>query len=422
MMISSLLSARSLLQGEGAANKPEIQAQADEFFRQIDRNGDGEISWEEFKAGCEGKLGVSACTAFAMSLISAIDKVIDKPEDMQTFDNQVAGHKGKDAMLKEANTILKPLSVSEFEFYENLRKMPSEVQKFFPAYFGRRCMTDASGKGTNHYIVMEDLTTPLEAACVCDLKIGRRGHDDQASTKKVLQQKALCAVTTSSSLGFRMCGMRYWRRDKLVVRDKPWGAKLRDSNMRSALVEFLDNGDEIRFEIIEAWLPKLKAILCWFEHQTLFHFYSSSILLIYDAKGSASDVRLVDFAHAEPALTLDENYLFGLRTLLEMLEGIANEGRTATHIYENQRRRTVLHRYSAEGLLSTERPAWSDAKGNPLIRPHSRIGWTIELHPGVDAEGWGYSFTWGDMFAWQPRSSPTTLVRRRKWVRISHVA
>jgi len=54
------------------------------------RNGMAcQISWEEFKAGCEGKLGVSACTAFAMSLISAIDKVIDKPEDMQTFDNQV---------------------------------------------------------------------------------------------------------------------------------------------------------------------------------------------------------------------------------------------------------------------------------------------------------------------------------------------
>jgi len=70
------------------------------------------------------------------------------------------------------------------------------------------CMGTGSSTGTNHYIVMEDLTTPLEAACVCDLKIGRRGHDDQASTKKVLQQKALCAVTTSSSLGFRMCGMR----------------------------------------------------------------------------------------------------------------------------------------------------------------------------------------------------------------------
>lgn len=63
-------------------------------------------------------------------------------------------------------------------------------------------------KGTNHYIVLEDLTKPLQAACVCDLKIGRRGHDEQASTKKVIQQKALCAVTTSSSLGFRMCGMR----------------------------------------------------------------------------------------------------------------------------------------------------------------------------------------------------------------------
>jgi hypothetical protein len=63
-------------------------------------------------------------------------------------------------------------------------------------------------KNTSHYIVLEDLTKGLDAACVCDLKIGRRGHDEQASTKKVLQQKALCAVTTSSSLGFRMCGMR----------------------------------------------------------------------------------------------------------------------------------------------------------------------------------------------------------------------
>jgi hypothetical protein len=66
----------------------------------------------------------------------------------------------------------------------------------------------AHSKSTSHYIVLEDLTKGLDAACVCDLKIGRRGHDEQASTKKVLQQKALCAVTTSSSLGFRMCGMR----------------------------------------------------------------------------------------------------------------------------------------------------------------------------------------------------------------------
>lgn len=68
-------------------------------------------------------------------------------------------------------------------------------------------------KGTSHYIVLEDLTKGMDAACVCDLKIGRRGHDEQASTKKVLQQKALCAVTTSSSLGFRMCGMRVCETD-----------------------------------------------------------------------------------------------------------------------------------------------------------------------------------------------------------------
>jgi hypothetical protein len=122
---------------------------------------------------------------------------------------------------------------------------------------------------------------------------------------------------------------QYWRKDEtLVVRDKPWGAKLRDSTMRpvrpttshqpppgcppfqlrrtppptiqthgithhslpplQALVEFLDNGENIRFEAIDAWLPKLRAILSWFESQTSFHFYSSSVLLIYDAKGSGT--------------------------------------------------------------------------------------------------------------------------------------
>ncbi|ELR15133.1 EF hand domain containing protein [Acanthamoeba castellanii str. Neff] len=390
------------LYDKGTANKPEIEAGADELFRQLDANGDGEISWEEFKAGCDGSLEASACAAFAGSLLGAIE-VVSKHQEMATFDNQVrwcsaaaapppmeegrnsresrergvapawwwlvvvvvvvvvvvllvavvvvvfavlmtaglavqvAGHKGKDAMLKEATNILKPLAAPEFEFYEQVRKLPDDVQKFFPAYFGRRSMTDPSGKSTSHYIVLEDLTKGLDAACVCDLKIGRRGHDEQASTKKVLQQKALCAVTTSSSLGFRMCGMRYWRKDEtLVVRDKPWGAKLRDSTMRPALVEFLDNGENIRFEAIDAWLPKLRAILSWFESQTSFHFYSSSVLLIYDAKGSETDVRLVDFAHTEAASTTDENYLFGLKTLVEIMEDIVREGRTTTHVYENQ--------------------------------------------------------------------------------------
>ncbi|ELR15134.1 uridine kinase [Acanthamoeba castellanii str. Neff] len=59
--------------------------------------------------------------------------------------------------------------------------------------------------------------------------------------------------------------------------------------------------------------------------------------------------------------------------------------------------------------------------GTPLIRPHARTGWTVELGSGTDSEGWEYSFTWGDMFAWQPKSSKKTLVRRRKWVKTTAV-
>lgn len=84
------------------------------------------------------------------------------------------------------------------------------------------------------------------------------GYDDKASTKKILQQKLLCSVTTSSTLGFRMCGMQvrcqrhvvrysscvcgrslvtraqYWQNEQrsYVVRDKLWGCKLKENTMQ----------------------------------------------------------------------------------------------------------------------------------------------------------------------------------------------
>lgn len=57
---------------------------------------------------------------------------------------------------------------------------------------------------------MEDLTFGLTRPCIMDLKMGFRGHDDNAKTLKVVQQVALCTFTTTSSLGFRLCGMRYF--------------------------------------------------------------------------------------------------------------------------------------------------------------------------------------------------------------------
>lgn len=57
----------------------------------------------------------------------------------------------------------------------------------FPGFFGRKAVTAADGT-VSHYLVLEDLTSGLKKANIMDLKIGFRGHDDQARGMKIVQQ------------------------------------------------------------------------------------------------------------------------------------------------------------------------------------------------------------------------------------------
>jgi len=108
---------------------------------------------------------------------------------------------------------------------------------------------------------LEDLTQGLECPCVCDLKIGQRGHDNRADARKIVQQNVICHVTTSSAVGFRMCGMRIYQKDgTVIVRDKMWGSKLKAHTLQGALVQFIDNGQGVNYELIEIWLPQLKKL------------------------------------------------------------------------------------------------------------------------------------------------------------------
>lgn len=221
-----------------------------------------------------------------------------RPEShLDPFENQVGGHKGKAAFLKDLDggKILKPLCPVEFQFYSVLAKLACSEHEgsgasfegieemktrmgdatiwedFFPRFYGAAQTSEGDDSVTEHFIVMEDLTAGYKCPCICDLKIGARGYDDKASTKKILQQKLLCSVTTSSTLGFRMCGMQYWQNEQrsYVVRDKLWGCKLKENTMQGALVQFLDNGEGVRFPLILKWLAKLKRIEKWNKRSSL---------------------------------------------------------------------------------------------------------------------------------------------------------
>ena len=89
-------------------------------------------------------------------------------------------------------------------------------------------------------------------------------------------------------------------------------------------------------------IKKLNEIKLWFEKQKTYHFYASSLLVVYEAdvendannnnnnSNSPNDnnsskldfvrVVLADFAHVYPANgSLDENFLFGLKKLIDSL-------------------------------------------------------------------------------------------------------
>jgi len=141
-------------------------------------------------------------------------------------------------------------------------------------------------------------------------------------------------MSTSEYLGFRICGIRCYQpaTDSYVVKDKPWGTNVKADMMQTELKIFIQNGKQIRYEILEAMLPSLSQIREYFRKQTDFKFYGSSILFVYDGANPQPNVRvkMVDFAHTNKVQDygLDESYLAGLDNVIWYFEASVTEGKT----------------------------------------------------------------------------------------------
>lgn len=98
------------------------------------------------------------------------------------------------------------------------------------------------------------------------------------------------------------------------------------------------------------FLRQLHSISAWFEKQRQFHFYATSLLLVYEAEslvangapaspapvassgggggGANVRVRMIDFAHVFPAHdSRDANYLEGLCNLKDVFQNLYREAR-----------------------------------------------------------------------------------------------
>lgn len=271
-------------------------------------------------------------------------------------DHQVAGHKALRGQLgpqiDESGRFYKPLQEDErgsreAAFYETLYSNPKimkQMLRFFPAFYGTEFIKASDGSGLHPHLVLQDAVSDYVKPCIMDIKIGSRTWYPQASEDYVSKCLRKDRGSTSVSLGFRISGLQiyqgeesgYWKPDRKHIK------KFTVDDVRSILRKFVSSNQSGNSDYdpdcalaygvyggssgISSQLKELKS---WFEYQKDFHFYSCSILLIYDGESETkggnpqSSIKLIDFAHVfEGNGVIDHNFLGGLCSLISLISEI----------------------------------------------------------------------------------------------------
>lgn len=218
------------------------------------------------------------------------------------------------------------------------------------------------------FIMLENLVAKYHKPCMMDLKMGRRQYGEDSSTEKRKLLQDRCANSTSSSLGFRICGTQVYQEltQQYIVHNKYYGRHLNEDGVLNELQFFFSDGACVRGAVVRLIIAKLQKLKSLLENQQTFNFFSCSLLLMYDSESSKEmedtfpeeslemkihanhvaeeldtennsrfsenvDVRLIDFAHASKRSadqyknSADEGILFGLEKLISSLKSVLEE-------------------------------------------------------------------------------------------------
>ncbi|KAI6659737.1 hypothetical protein LOD99_10670 [Oopsacas minuta] len=243
----------------------------------------------------------------ALRLLSCI------PEGYIPLPHQIAGHRhtnGKEGLLRNIHKpqiLLKPLVVKEIQFYQYLQSADASqdvvnIRKFVPNFHGIVQLNESHGSAD--YLALEDCVFPFTKASIVDLKIGKKFYDKGTDESKVLRTRV--KYTVLEAAGFQIVGMRVFQPslNEFKFYNIKFGQGLSDyDSANKGMLDFLDNGTEIRYDLVPSIIKKVTEIKNWFAAQTTFKLFATSILLIYEGSQtpgvdrSRVDIRLVDFAH-----------------------------------------------------------------------------------------------------------------------------
>lgn len=277
--------------------------------------------------------------------------------------DQVAGHLAGDGklgpLIDDSGLFYKPLQAdgrgwNEVTFYDSFSsntKIPDHIRKFFPNFHGTQLVEASDGSGLKPHLVLQDLNFGCINSSVMDIKIGSRTWAPQAPEEYIQKCLQKDRETSSLSLGFRLSGLQIygggksgtWKPDRKSVQSLSAGeAKLLLKKFVSS--NSWDSKPDCSFASIiyggsSGILSQLLELKGWFEDQTMYHFYSCSILMMFgnelsrNGKNPRAEIKIIDFAHVfDGEGVIDHNFLGGVCSLIKIISEILTTPEECTSI------------------------------------------------------------------------------------------
>jgi len=192
------------------------------------------------------------------------------------------------------------------------------LQKFVPKFYG-----EVERDGVM-YTKMVNVQHGFAKAAQLDIRMGTKTFSNEMSYQYRTKKYLLDSLTTTPSLGASVAGGCFRRDDGTM---ETAGSCYTSITSKEAFQKLLDKfllRHEGNTRLLLCLQQKLKQLYEWFQKQTEYSFFSSSLLLLYDCSLEQPQelrVFMIDFAHTYPdGGTGDSGYLTGLETLLHMTQ------------------------------------------------------------------------------------------------------
>ncbi|CAL5327529.1 unnamed protein product [Camellia sinensis] len=261
--------------------------------------------------------------------------------------HQVAGHQaigGKlGPLVDDDGRFYKPLQSGErgstekafYTSFSSNTSIPEDIRRFFPVFHGTQVLEASDGSGPCPHLVLQDIVSGHLSPSIMDIKMGANTWPPQSPEDYITRCLEKDRETTSINLGFRIEGFHIYRSEEsdLWKPEKQFIKSFSAQDVRLVLKKFvssnaspdLDLNPDCAFASIvyggsTGILAQLRELKAWFEVQTIYRFYSCSVLMMHGKGGSGAAVKLVDFAHVvDGEGVIDHNFLGGLCSLIEFI-------------------------------------------------------------------------------------------------------